>query len=173
MHDAGELVERDRDDEPSARTAYAFVMSLGGSRGPPAMKRKRGVQGAVPAEGPQEMIAIAAADARRFLAEEIRVCANIRSAALVDALASIPRERFLARGPWQIRGSGDMSSQPRRTDDADPRHVYHDVAIAIDPDRNLYNGQPSLIARWLDELAIAPVNHVLHVSAAEADTSRR
>jgi protein-L-isoaspartate(D-aspartate) O-methyltransferase len=104
-----------------------------------------------------------AADARRFLAEEIRVSANIRSAALVDALASVPRERFLPRGPWQIRGVADAGGPARRTDDADPRHVYHDVSIAIDADRNLYNGQPSLIARWLDELAIAPGEHVLHV----------
>ena len=109
------------------------------------------------------MIAIAAADARRFLAEEIRVSANIRSARLVEALATVPRERFLPRGPWQIRGVGDTGGPARRTDDADPRHVYHDVAIAIDADRNLYNGQPSLIARWLDELAIAPGEHVLHV----------
>ena len=41
--------------------------------------------------------------------------------------------------------------------------MYHDVAIAIDADRNLYNGQPSLVARWLDELAIAPGDHVLHI----------
>ena len=26
MHEGGELVERDRDDEPDARTAYAFVL---------------------------------------------------------------------------------------------------------------------------------------------------
>ena len=109
------------------------------------------------------MIAIAAADARRFLAEEIRVSANIRSPLLVDALASVRRERFLPPGPWHIRGVGDVGGPPRRTDDADPRHVYHDVAIALDPGRNLYNGQPSLIARWLDELALAPGEHVFHV----------
>jgi protein-L-isoaspartate(D-aspartate) O-methyltransferase len=107
------------------------------------------------------MIAIAPADARRFLAEEIRVSANIRSTLLVDALATVPRERFLPRGPWHIRGVGDTG--PRPTDDADPRHVYHDVAIAIDAGRNLYNGQPSLIARWIDELGIAPGEHVLHI----------
>jgi hypothetical protein len=27
-----------------------------------------------------------------------------------------------------------------QTDDDDPRHVYHDVAIAIDPARMLHNG---------------------------------
>ncbi|HET9833211.1 MAG TPA: methyltransferase domain-containing protein [Vicinamibacterales bacterium] len=106
---------------------------------------------------------MAPADARRFLAEEIRVSANIRSARLVDALATVPRERFLPRGPWHIRGVGDTGGPARRTDDADPRHVYHDVAIAIDADRNLYNGQPSLIARWIDELAITQGEHVLHI----------
>lgn len=48
MHDAGELVERDRDDEPSARTAYAFVMRLGNARGLSPLKRKPGVQGLCP-----------------------------------------------------------------------------------------------------------------------------
>jgi protein-L-isoaspartate(D-aspartate) O-methyltransferase len=109
------------------------------------------------------MMAVAAADARRFLAEEIRVSANIRSPRLIEALASVPRERFLPPGPWQIRGVGDVGGPPRRTDDADPRHVYHDIAIALDPERNLYNGQPSLIARWLDELALAAGDHVLHI----------
>jgi hypothetical protein len=32
LHDAGELVERDRDDEPSARTAYVFALPLGPSK---------------------------------------------------------------------------------------------------------------------------------------------
>ena len=41
------------------------------------------------------MIAIAPEDARQFLAEEIRVAANIRSPRIVEALATIPRERFL------------------------------------------------------------------------------
>ena len=109
------------------------------------------------------MIATSIADARRFLAEEIRITANIRSPRLVDALASIPRERFLPPGPWLIRGVGDVAGPPRSPDDADPRHVYHDVAIALDAERNLYNGQPSLIARWLDELALTPGEHVLHI----------
>lgn len=109
------------------------------------------------------MIATSIADARRFLAEEIRITANIRSPRLVDALASVPREHFLPPGPWLIRGVGDVGGPPRSTDDADPRHVYHDVAIALDAERNLYNGQPSLIARWLDELALTPGEHVLHI----------
>jgi protein-L-isoaspartate(D-aspartate) O-methyltransferase len=108
--------------------------------------------------------ALPAADARRFLAEEIRVSANIRSPRIVDALATVPRERFLPKGPWRIRGVGDTAAgSGRRTDDADPRHVYHDVSIAIDPERNLYNGSPSLIARWLDDVGLDEGQRVVHI----------
>lgn len=103
-------------------------------------------------------------DARRFLAEEIRVTANVRSPKLIEALAAVPRERFLPPGPWTIRGSYDTES--RQTDDADPRHVYHDVVVAIDSGRNLYNGQPSLIARWLDGLNIREGERVIHIGCA-------
>jgi hypothetical protein len=40
MHDAGELVERDRDDDPAARAAYAFVVA--------PKKPRLGVQGLCP-----------------------------------------------------------------------------------------------------------------------------
>jgi hypothetical protein len=68
-----------------------------------------------------------AADARRFLAEEIRVVHNIRSQRIIDAIATVRREQFLPPGPWQIKGgdvalslfSGSMSPS-RQTDDADP-----------------------------------------------------
>jgi hypothetical protein len=38
------------------------------------------------------------------------------------------------------------------TADADPRHLYHGVVIAIDEERRLNNGQPSLWARMYDSL---------------------
>lgn len=104
-----------------------------------------------------------AADTRRFLAEEIRVTANIRSLRIVDAIATIPREGFLGPGPWRIRGIADMGGPPRRTDDADPRHVHHDISVAIDSSRDLYNGQPSLIAGWLETLGLAPGQRVVHI----------
>jgi len=102
------------------------------------------------------------AAARAWFAEDIRVTCNVRSAAIVEALATIPRERFLGPGPWLFRAETDTSG-PRTTDDDHPSRVYHNIAIAIDPERNLYNGQPGLIARWLDHLAIAPGEKVLHI----------
>jgi protein-L-isoaspartate(D-aspartate) O-methyltransferase len=83
---------------------------------------------------------------RRFLAEEVASTANVRTQALINALASIPRERFLPPGPWIIRGEGDAPTSQRKTPDADPRHVYHGIAVAIDSDRQLFNGAPTAVA---------------------------
>jgi protein-L-isoaspartate(D-aspartate) O-methyltransferase len=41
--------------------------------------------------------------------------------------------------------------------------VYHNLAIAIDPERQLFNGAPSLLALCIDRLAIRSGARVLHV----------
>jgi protein-L-isoaspartate(D-aspartate) O-methyltransferase len=106
------------------------------------------------------------AELRRFYAEEVQIIAGLKSQALIDALATVPRERFLPPGPWTIRSEADMAAvTPRQTADADPRHVCHNVAIAIEPARNLYNGNPSLIGMAIDTLGLAPGSHALHVGA--------
>jgi protein-L-isoaspartate(D-aspartate) O-methyltransferase len=100
---------------------------------------------------------------RRFYSEEVQITSNIRSAAVHEALATIPREKFLPPGPWTIRGEGDFQAAPRQTPDADPRHVYHNVAVAIDAKRMLFNGAPGLLAMTIDALNLAPGNRVLHI----------
>ncbi len=102
---------------------------------------------------------------RRFFADEIAAVANLRSAALVDALATVPRERFLPPGPWMVVGDGSVGAQPRQTPDADPAHVYHNYSVAIDPARQLFNGAPSLIAGTIEMLQLRPGARVLHVGA--------
>ena len=62
-------------------------------------------------------------------------------------------------------GRGDFGGPPRETPDADPRHVYHNVVLAIEPARQLFNGQPSTIGIWIDALGLAPGARVLHVGA--------
>ena len=52
---------------------------------------------------------------RRFYAEEIEAISNLKTAALVEALASVPRERFLSAGPWTVRGEADFQAPPRQT----------------------------------------------------------
>lgn len=101
---------------------------------------------------------------RRLFAEEVAAIANLRTAALVEALASVPREKFLPPGPWVVFGEGDFA-KPRRLDDSDPSHAYHNYSIAIDPDRQLVNGAPSTIAAAIDSLTLRPGDHVLHIGA--------
>jgi len=105
-------------------------------------------------------------DRRRLFAEEIQTIANIRTPALVEALATVPREKFLPPGPWLIRSEIDYGGGPRQTADADPRHVYHNVVIAIDPERQLFNGAPSLLCICIDALGLKPGACAVHVGCA-------
>jgi protein-L-isoaspartate(D-aspartate) O-methyltransferase len=103
-------------------------------------------------------------DHRRYFAEELEAICGLQTPALVDAFASTPREAFLPDGPWVVRSESDyFSGPPRRTPDADARRVYHNVAVAIDPERQLFNGAPSLIGLCLDRLELAPGHRVLHI----------
>jgi protein-L-isoaspartate(D-aspartate) O-methyltransferase len=49
------------------------------------------------------------------------------------------------------------------TPDSDPKHLYQNVLVAIDPSRHLNNGLPSGIAFWLDALDLRTGDHALHV----------
>jgi protein-L-isoaspartate(D-aspartate) O-methyltransferase len=100
---------------------------------------------------------------RRFFAEEVRIVANLRTPRLVEAFATVPRERFLRPGPWLIRGEGDLGGPARATPDAHPRHLSHNIVVAIDPARQLFNGMPSALGTWIDALQLQPGERVLHV----------
>ena len=113
-------------------------------------------------------------DARRFYAEEVRAVANVQNEALAEAFARVRREDYLGPGPWQIAtpeswlvraegSSGAGVEGYRTTPDADPRHLYHNVLVAIDAARRLNNGQPSSLAAWLDALELRRGEHVVHV----------
>lgn len=107
---------------------------------------------------PEAAVADIAQHRRRY-AEELRVLVGLRNEALVEALASVPREHFLGPGPWRRAGAGEYSDTP----DDDPRHLYCNDLFAIDESRRLNNGQPSALASWFDLLEIARGDHVLHI----------
>ena len=69
---------------------------------------------------------------RRAFAEDIRTLAGIRSPRLVEALATIRREAFLGPGPWQILRPVERGLGYEWTPDADPRHLYRNVLVALD-----------------------------------------
>jgi protein-L-isoaspartate(D-aspartate) O-methyltransferase len=111
------------------------------------------------------MIAIDLDTRRQVFAEEIQTCFNIRSDRLVSAIAAVPREQFLEPGPWTIVGEGDYRTggRPRSTPDGDPRHLYHNVSVALDAARQLFNGPPGVVVSALDALDLAAGARVLHV----------
>ena len=104
-------------------------------------------------------------DRRRFFAEELEAVCKLRSPALVDAFATVPREQFLPPGPWTVMAESDFMGGMRlqATPDADPARIHHNIAVAIDPSRQLFNGQPGTIGVWIDALDLFAGARVLHI----------
>lgn len=108
---------------------------------------------------------------RRLFAEELDAVCGFRSPGLLEAFAAVPRETFVPPGPWQVLSLADYSpvpgavAQARATADADPARLYHNIGVAIDPTRRLFNGHPATLATWIDTLALTPGARVLHVGA--------
>ncbi|HZS52771.1 MAG TPA: methyltransferase domain-containing protein [Bryobacteraceae bacterium] len=100
-------------------------------------------------------------DCRQFYAEEIRFAANPKSHALIDAFARVARESYLGAPPWRIGANPDQPDGDGKAED--PRQLYHNVVVAIDPSRHLNNGQPSALATWIDALSLAPGMRVFHL----------
>lgn len=105
-------------------------------------------------------------ECRRFYAEEIQYSTNILSKALIECFAHVPRENFLGAGPWKI-AAVDLGSFGGttyiETPDADPRHVYHNVSVALDSSRDLNNGQPAALAKWIESLNLKSGDSVFHL----------
>jgi protein-L-isoaspartate(D-aspartate) O-methyltransferase len=101
--------------------------------------------------------------ARREFAEKIQAMSALRSTHLVDALATVPREEFLGPGPWQILRLAEAERGYQLTPDDDPRHLYDNVLVALDANRNLNNGEPAFLLRYLDDLDLSPRDRFLHV----------
>lgn len=96
---------------------------------------------------------------RRHYAEELAWMSELEPGPLVDAFATVPRERFVGPGPWLIMGRKGY----RQTPDDDPRHLYHNVLVGLVPERRLNNGQPSFLAALMQAVRIAEAEHVVHL----------
>jgi hypothetical protein len=118
-------------------------MASDDSPGTPARKRVGRTPGvachsSTTTQAPEEVVSTLAAQ-RRYLAEELETVCGLRTSALVEAFAAVPREDFLPRGPWMIRSETDyLSGVARRTPDDD-------------------------LAMCIDRLALSPGQRVLHI----------
>jgi protein-L-isoaspartate(D-aspartate) O-methyltransferase len=101
--------------------------------------------------------------AREYFAEELRSAVDLHSEAIIRAFAAVAREDFLGPGPWAIW-------HPYRHDytitpDANPKHLYHNVIVAIDRSRKLNNGMPSALAYMIEALEVGEGKHVVHLGS--------
>jgi len=80
-------------------------------------------------------------------------------------LLAVPRENFVGAGPWKIASVDVGLGGTRYTDTrgADPEHLYHDLPVALDPARDLINGQPAALAKWIDALNLLRGYRIYHL----------
>jgi protein-L-isoaspartate(D-aspartate) O-methyltransferase len=100
-------------------------------------------------------------DLRRVYARQMLSLANASDdERLEDAFAGVPREKFLGPGRWRILTPWAPYTYIR---ERDPTLVYQDVVIALDEERGVNNGSPSLHARWLYLAAPREGETVAHI----------
>ena len=99
---------------------------------------------------------------RRAYAKQILAACGVSNRRIEAAFASVKREDFLGRGPWQVVrwGRGYVPTPSRN-----PVYLYDDVVVAIIPERQINNGQPSLHAALIDSAGPQTGEHVVHVGA--------
>src|SRR5262249_12935025 len=102
-------------------------------------------------------------DIRQQYAEEIRTNTKTTSAPLLRAFSSVPREKFVGSGPWQVLSRVPGQMQPQVAEVTDPEDLYHDVAIMLDPARSLTNGNPGTVVPWIEALGLSIGSSVFHL----------
>jgi protein-L-isoaspartate(D-aspartate) O-methyltransferase len=74
---------------------------------------------------------------------------------------TVRREDFLPPPPWLIAQPFNTEQPYRETTNV--AELYEDTVVAIDPKRQLNNGQPSAHKLWMDAVDPKPGERVLHV----------
>jgi len=108
---------------------------------------------------------------RAFYAQFVTAVGGARHSRIERAFSEVPREPFAGPGPWSVLAIGPWPLQSGerpayvQTPGDDPAFLYQDTLVALDAERGINIGQPSLHARCLDRLAPKEGNMVLHVGA--------
>jgi protein-L-isoaspartate(D-aspartate) O-methyltransferase len=96
-----------------------------------------------------------------FAARMLAKAGISRDDAVMRAFAAVPRERFLGPPPWKIQQWEGYVDIPSR----DPAILYQDLLFALQEERQVNNGSPSLHARGLHKLALREGEAVCHIGA--------
>ena len=98
---------------------------------------------------------------RRAYAAEVTRRAHVQDPRIEAAFAAIPREDFAGPPPWRL-GSGGLVGL---SSSDDPARLYADVLVAIDAERGINNGQPSLHAKSIAALELKEGEMVVQIGA--------
>jgi protein-L-isoaspartate(D-aspartate) O-methyltransferase len=98
---------------------------------------------------------------RQFYAKMVAAGGGQLREDLERAFEIVPREYFLGAGPWLAVSS--VSGMFVATPTDDPIHVYQNVLFALDPQKQINNGEPFLHGQLLGALAPARGNVALHI----------
>ncbi len=98
---------------------------------------------------------------RQAYAAEIARSAHVSDPRIEAAFAAVRREDFAGNPPWSV-GSGGLFGLSS-TDD--PARLYEDVLVAIDAERGINNGQPSLHAQAIDALSLKEGETAVQIGA--------
>lgn len=97
---------------------------------------------------------------RDFYSKLVCGRAGVSDDRIVQAFATVEKERFLGPGPWRIPLSGYVE-----TPSDHPAFLYQNVAIAIAPERRINCGEPQLHAYNLAQLGISSDARVVQIGA--------
>ena len=98
---------------------------------------------------------------RRAYAAEVTRRAHVQDPRIEAAFAAIPREDFAGPPPWRI-GSGGLFGL---SSSDDPARLYEDALVAIDAERGINNGQPSLHAKSIAALELKKGEMLVQIGA--------
>ncbi|MBV8525448.1 MAG: methyltransferase [Acetobacteraceae bacterium] len=103
---------------------------------------------------------------REFFAKLVTANAGIPpeselGVALTAALATLPRERFVAPPPWRVFTRAGVIE----THSSDPAFLYQDVVVPLGVGGHLNNGQPTLHAFCIAALCPQKGEKILHIGA--------
>jgi protein-L-isoaspartate(D-aspartate) O-methyltransferase len=98
---------------------------------------------------------------RSFFAQLVAGQAGVTDGRLLEAFRSTPRERFAGDGPWKVFTRAGYVETPSD----DPVFLYQDFAVALLPDRQINNGQPTLHAASIAALDPKQGETVVHIGA--------
>jgi protein-L-isoaspartate(D-aspartate) O-methyltransferase len=100
-------------------------------------------------------------EVRAFYARLMAAASGSSDPRLERAFETVPREAFVPPGPWQVV----FKSQYIETPSADPSYLYQDLLVALDAQKRINNGEPSLHAAWLGAVAPQSGETITHIGA--------